>query len=193
MLRRNRWESRLGRETTADLAYVDRTEDDATRSAPERKPPQVELGCQHSQQTTVARVVFGLLAVVLHSNEGVPLSEALMSCPVPNRGMAECPNRDRIYVDGVPRGRADTPGFYRQPEIEGQQVTEFGVSPLLQKNTQQEARIFGEGFLLFLRRCFTPSAHLRLLWIVANTSSCTMLVATGGFPHAAGEPCRKGV
>ena len=64
--------------------------------------------------------------------------------------MAECPNRDRIYVDGVPRGRADTPGFYRQPEIEGQQVTEFGVLPLPRKNTQQEARIFGEGFLLFL-------------------------------------------
>jgi hypothetical protein len=50
----------------------------------------------------------------------------------------------------VPRGRADTPGFYRQPEIEGQQVTEFGVPPLPRKNTQQEARIFGEGFLLFL-------------------------------------------
>jgi hypothetical protein len=43
VLRRNRWESRFGKETTADLAYVDRTEDDATRSAPERKPPQVEL------------------------------------------------------------------------------------------------------------------------------------------------------
>ena len=73
-----------------------------------------------------------------------------MSCPVPNRGMAECPNRARIYVEGVPRGRADTPGFYRQPEIEGQQVTEFGVLPLPRKNTQQEARIFEWGFLLFL-------------------------------------------
>ena len=73
-----------------------------------------------------------------------------MSCPVSNRGMAECPKRDRICVEGVPRGRADTPGFYRQPEIEGQQVTEFGVLPLPRKNTQQEARIFGEGFLLFL-------------------------------------------
>ena len=80
---------------------------------------------------------------------------------MPNRGIAECPNRVRIYVDGVPRGRADTPGFYRLPEIKGQQVTEFGVPPLPQKNTQQEARIFGEGFLLFLRGCSTPSAHLR--------------------------------
>ena len=60
-----------------------------------------------------------------------------MVCLVPNRGMAECPNRGRIYIDGVPRGRADTPGFYRQPEIEGQQVTEFGVVPLPRKNTQQ--------------------------------------------------------
>jgi hypothetical protein len=76
--------------------------------------------------------------------------------------MAERPNRGTMYVDGVSRGRADTPGFYRQPEIEGQQVTEFGVSPLLQKNTQQEARIFGEGFLLLLRGCSTPSAHPRL-------------------------------
>ena len=69
---------------------------------------------------------------------------------MPNRVIAEYPNRGRIDVDGVPRGRADAPGFYRQPEIKGQQVTEFGVPPLPQKNTQQEARIFGEGFLLFL-------------------------------------------
>ena len=71
---------------------------------------------------------------------------------MPNRGIAECPNRGRIYVDGVPRGRADTPGFYRRPEIEGQQVTEFGVPPLPRKNTQQEARLFCAGFLRFLRR-----------------------------------------
>jgi hypothetical protein len=89
----------------------------------------------------VVKVVFRLSAVVLHSNEGVPVSEVLMSCLVPNRGIAECPNRARIYVDGVPRGRADTPGFYRQPEILGQQVTEFGVLPLPRKSTQQEARL----------------------------------------------------
>jgi hypothetical protein len=64
--------------------------------------------------------------------------------------MAECPNGARIYVEGVPRGRADTPGFYRQPEIEGQQVTELGVSRLPRKNTQQEARIFLCGLLFFL-------------------------------------------
>jgi hypothetical protein len=69
-----------------------------------------------------------------------PLSNWLRLCPVPNRGIAERPNRVRIHVDGVPRGRADTPGFYRLPEIEGQQVTEVGVPPLPQKNTQQEAR-----------------------------------------------------
>ena len=71
---------------------------------------------------------------------------------MPNRVIAEYSNRGKIGVDGVPRGRADTPGFYRQPEIKGQQVTEFGVPPLPRKNTQQEARIFGEGFLLFLAR-----------------------------------------
>jgi len=49
------------------------------------------------------------------------------------------------------RGRADTPGFDRWPEIKGQQVTEFGVPPLPRKNTQQEARrYFSAGFLLFL-------------------------------------------
>jgi RNA polymerase sigma factor (sigma-70 family) len=48
----------------------------------------------------------------------------------------------------VPRGRADTPGFDRWPEIQGQQVTEFGVPPLPRKNTQQEARIFGVGFFV---------------------------------------------
>ena len=48
VLIRNRWESRFGRETvlsTADLAYVVRTNDDDTRSMPEHKPPRVELGC----------------------------------------------------------------------------------------------------------------------------------------------------
>ena len=50
--------------------------------------------------------------------------------------------RDNLDIAGEPKGRADTPGFYRQPEIEGQQVTEFGVLPLPRKNTQQEARIF---------------------------------------------------
>ena len=41
VLIRNRWESRFGRETvlsTADLAYVVRTNDDDTRSMPERNP-----------------------------------------------------------------------------------------------------------------------------------------------------------
>ena len=37
--------------------------------------------------------------------------------PVPNRGIAECPNRGRIHVEGVSRGRADTPGFYRLLDI----------------------------------------------------------------------------
>jgi hypothetical protein len=55
-----------------------------------------------------------------------------------------------MWMACQPRKRADTLGFYRQPEIEGQQVTEFGVLPLPRKNTQQEARLFGEGFLLFL-------------------------------------------
>jgi hypothetical protein len=70
---------------------------------------------------------------------GLPTVNTGTFYPVPNRGIADCPNRGKIYVDGVPRGRADTPGFYRQPEIEGQQVTEFGVPPLPQ-NTQHEAR-----------------------------------------------------
>ena len=71
---------------------------------------------------------------------------------VPNRGMDDFPNRGRIYAEGVPRGRADTPGFYRQPEIEGQQVTEFGVLPLPRTNTfkMREVRIFGAGLFAFL-------------------------------------------
>ena len=88
-------------------------------STVDRKPPQVELGCQHSQQITVARVVFGLLAVVLHSNEGVPLSEALMLCPVPNRGMAECPNRDRNICRWRAKRKGRYTGFLPPAEIEG--------------------------------------------------------------------------
>ena len=48
VLRRNRWESRFGRETmrsTADLAYVVRTEHDDTISMREHKPPPAGLGC----------------------------------------------------------------------------------------------------------------------------------------------------
>ena len=72
---------------------------------------------------------------------------------MPNRGIAECPNRGMTHVDGVPRGRADTRGFDRGPNKDGQQVTEFGVLPLPRKNTQQEARIYSSaGFLFFLAR-----------------------------------------
>jgi hypothetical protein len=108
---------------------------------------------EHSQQATVASVVFRVSAVPLHSTaaqSGFASTLAVAEVPVPNRGIAECPNGARIYVEGVPRGRADTPGFDRSLNKDGQRVTEFGVPPLPRKNTQQEARIFGEGFLLFL-------------------------------------------
>ena len=73
-------------------------------------------------------------------------------------------NLATVQVAGEPRGRADTPGFDRWPDRGGQQVTEFGVPPLPRKQTQQEARIFGEGFLFFLAgliaRHDRPRSHL---------------------------------
>ena len=40
-----------------------------------------------------------------------------------------------LHLAGEPRGRADTPGFDRWPDREGQQVTEVGVAPLSRNNT----------------------------------------------------------
>jgi hypothetical protein len=49
-------------------------------------------------------------------------------------GIAAAMEGDILQVAGEPRGRADTPGFYRSFERKhGQQVTKFGVPPLLHK------------------------------------------------------------
>ena len=61
-----------------------------------------------------------------------------MSRAKPNRGIAKCPNRATIHIESVRRGRADTPGFDRWPNIQGRRVTEFGVSPLPRKTRNKK-------------------------------------------------------
>jgi hypothetical protein len=72
--------------------------------------------------------------------------------------------RNKIHPVGVLRGRADTPGFYRSPDMKhGQQATAFGVPPLPQTNVQQEVRIFDAGFLLCMPSMF-DSLEVKVLY-----------------------------